>query len=553
MKNKVRLLLALSVLFGSIIAIYASCARRPAMRPMAMASPTTTSTAVSTGPGGACPLGWVQSDTNVSTCSMAFGWTPGLADGGAFNIPLPSMQLYPQDDSFMTAAVDIETPNAIDSTGHAWFRIKWGLTYQTDGSFADPSGALAPTAVDSQVGSQLTNTTVTAVRVGNQYELQVTCTALCAARGNVDYTRGALAPWVLSVSPDSGSALPGAPINVTITTTPGAAQYATGGTLNGNALSNCTPTSGNTVTCSLSAGSYAIGTGSVCITSQANPFCLPNGWAFYDGGAGGSSSGGSSSGGSSSGGDSGSDGGSDAGSDGGSDGGTGPLLAACCTGGTLMAEYEGYSNNHTGSTAGTWTDLSGNGQTLPVVGSPTYNASGSTPTVHPTISISPSNYFEISSFTFGAGGEAVSICAWAKTATTGPAEIVSTGLTNSVELRISNSSANDIEYVNNAGTVSTWGSTSLSAWHVWCGSTTGGVSGSALVEQDNGSPVTTTISSGGTSTAATSTLDVGARNGGGVSTTMEIAGFIVCNGSAVLNSTQLTCIQNAVTAYYGGI
>jgi hypothetical protein len=282
------ILFSLIAMLASSLCLMLACKSSPKQvaptpRPP-MAETITPGHVVSSGRSGECPLGWWQKDVNSSICSTGWGWTPAYSD--AATIVFPINNLAPQDFEFVTVYVHAQVPNSIDFTGDAWWRLKWGVKYPIDaGPFADPTGAEAGTPVDNQIGSQLAGCAPTLVQQGNQLGVSMLCGLPgIAVEGAADLDRSALAPWVLSVSPAQAFAALGNTVSVAITTTPGGAQYVTGGTVDGYPLFNCSQTNDHVATCNLLAGTYTQTTGDVCITSQANPFCLRNGFSFDAGG-----------------------------------------------------------------------------------------------------------------------------------------------------------------------------------------------------------------------------------------------------------------------------
>ena len=299
MKRAAAISAGIAVAFIAICVVLSAC-RRPKAQGLLSYAATgiTTANTVGTGPTGNCPLGFVQSDVNSSTCSAAFGWTPVYGDAGT--VIGPTIPLSPGDDLFATLLVNMETPNAVDSTGHCWSRQKWGIAVLTDGGLMlSPTGADAGEAVDGECGSGMSGFSAGLVQSGNAVAISAYANGAMAAKGNLDYTRGALAPFVLSVSPTSITADAGGAI--TVTTTPGAAQFVTTATVAANVSSNGAVTGGFTVGCSQTASNVAtcqvppsagylsdggLASGGIALTSAANPFPLASGFSFTAGGSG---------------------------------------------------------------------------------------------------------------------------------------------------------------------------------------------------------------------------------------------------------------------------
>lgn len=272
---------------------------------------------------------------------------------------------------------------------------------------------------------------------------------------------------------------------------------------------------------------------------------MPRAWGSSSSSSSGGSSSGSSSGGSSSGSSSG----------GSSSGGPPPNPATCCgAGNPIVAYYEGSSLNHVSTTVTTWTDLSGNGNTMTASGSPVYNASGSTPTPQPTLSTNGSNWVERDTVTWGSAANAWNECVVAKSADTGTVSLAGATDNSAGTMEFLIPGTQIPQFDNNAGGWSAWGSAAIDgAWHVYCGGTTGATTGSSFIEVDNAAPVTTTISLGGTSTAGIANIAIGAREFGGIGITAEIAAVAICAGTSVLDGTQLTCLQAWYVSQYGAL
>jgi hypothetical protein len=232
------------------------------------------------------------SDQNTATISAAFGWTPFYADAGTF-VGQP-MTLPPGSDGFFTALAQLQVAGRSDQTGACWYQLKWGVTSTEDGGvIISPTGVDAGVTQDSQCGSQFTGQPVSLVQNGNSVQLYVNTSVTGAIKGNLDWTTGNTAPYVLSVSPATLVAEAGG--NVVVTTTPGAAQSASSGVVaasvaadggvTGGVAVNCHTTTQNTATCFVppSSGYLSDGglaSGGVALSSAANPFPLASGFAF---------------------------------------------------------------------------------------------------------------------------------------------------------------------------------------------------------------------------------------------------------------------------------
>jgi len=320
---------------------------------------------------------------------------------------------------------------------------------------------------------------------------------------------------ILSVSPVSMTNTPSSPqlvtVNVNRTVRPNGATVS-GVTVDGVSLTGITTPTAATIQGYVPAGTYTGGTGNVVVTwSDATTATLTNGFAFVS---------------------------------------YGPLLFFY---GRLLAYLDGRSSvAQSAGVVTAWNDLSPFAQNFPAVGSPTYNASGSTPTAQPTVSVSSGNYLEVTSFNFSSSPtNGFSVIVLLKTSSTGSAEIVASGQGADPELRISSTQTTHPEIIKNSGTALIWGSATLGAWHVYAGGTTGALSGNdAFVTVDNATPVTST-NFAGTAMVQTSTMTIGARAGGSVPINAEVAFVVIVSG--LLSSTDLSEMQTWATGIWGAV
>jgi hypothetical protein len=203
--------------------------------------------------------------------------------------------------------------------------------------------------------------------------------------------------------------------------------------------------------------------------------------------------------------------------------------------------YTGSGANCSGGVSSSLTDTTTYGQNMPAVGSPTCTATGSSPTVQPTFSVSSGNYYDwgaSATYRYYTGASLSftqeTICHFvvAKTSSTGAAEFVSVNNWGPIELRMSNSApTNEPQMIsNNASVFAQWGSSTTGAWHEYVACSTGQSTGTVKISVDNGAFVTTSIASGGSSTGNLGLNSIGARRGNvaPISAEMGLVGIVTC-------------------------
>lgn len=224
-------------------------------------------------------------------CEQADDWA-ALPAGVATTVWTYSMAAL--DTAHMSVDADVVNVGGLTAADHAQFTIAWGPTNQVDGGIADPTGAGYRTTY-SNIGSNLTSTTLTLVQSGASVSLISTCTTVgtyCAIHTSASISVGNNPLAVISVSPSSIASPLATSATVTVTTTPGAAQFVNSATLAGVPFtSGVTPTSDHTAVIVVQPGSYSLSdggsaSGGVGLSSPTTtPLAMPSGFSFTTGGA----------------------------------------------------------------------------------------------------------------------------------------------------------------------------------------------------------------------------------------------------------------------------
>lgn len=285
---------AFVALTGAVVALVFGIACRSGTSSMspAIKGAITGASSISTPGASLGPIGCSAIDLYNTTCEQGTTWTQVLAFTPTV---IWSVGLSPQDIGNFTMRADLETPGALDNTGHATFQAAFAPTLNQDASaMLSPEGGTQTVVQASQAGSGYQNAdaaaapTVAFTQSGQTLQLVVTSPVTCVARATVTFTRSALQPWVLWVD----AATLGSPVTtatpVLVGTTPGHAAGATFATFVGSAPQPCVPVSGNTsqALCTIQPGAYVLDAGQVCLTATAAPLCEQNGFTFTDAGPG---------------------------------------------------------------------------------------------------------------------------------------------------------------------------------------------------------------------------------------------------------------------------